>query len=87
MVDVDLSIPTEQGNRINFIRNNSENLIFEVYSQSGIGEATISLIRGAWATKVCFHFYLHGLELFSVNNGAFILNTAIFKLSAVQCIM
>lgn len=76
--DVDLSRSKEQGNRINFIRE-SEDLIFEVHSQGRVGEATISLIRGTWASKVCFRFYLHGLESFSVNNGAFVLNTAILS--------
>ena len=78
VVDIDLSSSKEEGNRINFIHN-SENFIFEVHSRNGIGQATISLARGTWATEVRFRFYLHGLESFAVNNGVFVLNTAILS--------
>ena len=78
VVDIDLSSSKEKGNRINCIRN-SENFIFEVHSRNGIGQATISLIRGTWATEVRFRFYLHGLESFAVNNGVFVLSTAILS--------
>ena len=78
VVDIDLSSSKEEGNRINFIHN-SENFIFEVHSRNGIGQATISLVRGTWAAEVRFRFYLHGLESFAVNNGVFVLNTAILS--------
>ena len=78
LVDISLDSLKENGNRIIFSPSSGE-FIFEVHSSNGFGKAIISLVRGPWPAKVCFHLYLHGLESFSINNGLFVLNTSILS--------
>ncbi len=42
---------------------------FAVHSPSGIGSATITLVKEQWPETVVVRFHLHGLESFSISHG------------------
>ncbi len=43
--------------------------VFAVHSPSGIGGATITLVKEPWPENVAVCFYLRGLESFSISHG------------------
>ena len=43
--------------------------IFDIYSQIGIGDATVTLVNGEWPQTILFRVYLTGLEEFKFIYG------------------
>lgn len=48
---------------------NDKNIILEVFSERGIGNATIRLLNGNWTESVVLRFHLGGLEGLDITSG------------------
>jgi hypothetical protein len=44
------------------VNDEADSAVVEVYSDNGIGSATIRLISGQWPQSILMHFHLQGLE-------------------------
>jgi hypothetical protein len=43
-------------------RSEGDKAIIEIYSENGIGDATVNLVSGDWPAKIVMRFHLQGLE-------------------------
>ncbi len=70
------------------VENDADSAIVEVYSDNGIGDATVKLIKGTWPQAILMRFHLQGLEqlLFTYDETAagLSVNTAHMVLQGVS---
>jgi hypothetical protein len=51
------------------VKTDTESVVFDIKSPSGIGGATIATTNAKWPTKIVLRLHLSGLESFNVSNG------------------
>ncbi|MFN2171107.1 MAG: hypothetical protein ACK2UF_06740 [Candidatus Promineifilaceae bacterium] len=57
--------------------NEGNQAVIEVYSDSGIGDASVRLVSGAWPKSIVMRFHLQGLENMKFSYGETIVNLSV----------
>jgi hypothetical protein len=68
---IEVEIPRKVNEKVNKIQAaaNDKSMILDVFSEEGIGKATIRLLNGNWTESVVLRFHLGGLEGLSITSG------------------
>jgi hypothetical protein len=59
------------------VSNEANNAIVEIYSDNGIGSASVKLVNGDWPESIVMHFHLQGLESLQFSYGDTIIDLSV----------